>query len=152
MTSQHLSTYQLGMRIFHCSRSETTHHILFTTADARKPNRLVKPIFILASWLSNSPEGKTIVPLDLQLYSKCIQLQSRQDISPNFVFRMGELDVVFAFLKAIGKLINNSGLDTAFTEAGIYGPTTVEKIKSGKHMKRSFEPYDYVHNKKKTIL
>ena len=45
---------------------------------------------------------------------------------------MGELHVVFAVLKAIGKFIDNSGLDQAFIEAGIYGPSTMEQIKRRK--------------------
>ena len=110
-TPIYLPTWNAFNTLVHEAKPLTT--FLLTTADARKPKIR----------MSNSPEWKTIVTLDLQLYSKCIQLQSRQDISPNFVIRMGELHVVFAFLKATGKHINNSGLDTAFTEAGIYGPT-----------------------------
>ena len=52
---------------------------------------------------------------------------------------MGELHVVFAMLKVLGKYINNSGLDQAFEEPEIYGPATTEQIKIGKHMKRTFE-------------
>ena len=91
--------------------------------------------------MSTSSSGKTVITLDLQLYSKCVQLQAREEISSKFVFRMGELHVVFAALKCIGKFIDNSGLDAVFIEAGIYGPTTVEQIKGGKHMKRSLEAY-----------
>ena len=91
--------------------------------------------------LANSKQKKTIVTFDLQLYSKCIQLQAREEINSTFVFRMGELHVVFAFLKCIGKYIDNSGLDDIFIEAEIYGPSTMEQIKGGKHMKRSFEAY-----------
>ena len=42
-------------------------------------------------------------------------------------------------LKVLGKYINNSGLDQAFEEPEIYGPATIEQIKIGKHMKRTFE-------------
>ena len=52
---------------------------------------------------------------------------------------MGELHIVFAVLKTLGKIIDGSGLDQSFIEARIYGPNTVEQIKNGKHMKRSFE-------------
>ena len=91
--------------------------------------------------LANSKQRKTIVAFDLQLYSKCIQLQAREEINSTFVFRMGELHVVFAFLKCIGKYIDNSRLDDIFIEAKIYGPSTMEKMKGGNHMKRSFEAY-----------
>ena len=88
-----------------------------------------------------SSAEKTIVSLDLQLYSKCIQLQSNLEISKQFIFRMGELHIVFAVLKTLGKIIDGSGLDQSFIEARIYGPNTVEQIKNGKHMKRSFEGF-----------
>ena len=90
---------------------------------------------------------KTIVSMDLQLYAKCLQsrLQSRKEISDDFVFRLGELHTVFAMLKSIGKYIDNSGLDQAFIEAEIYGNATIEQIKGGKHMKRSFEAFQRLY-------
>ena len=88
-----------------------------------------------------SPAEKAIVSLDLQLYSKCIQLQSNREVSEQFIFHMGELHIVFAALKTLGKIIDGSGLDQSFIEARIYGPNTVEQIKNGKHMKRSFEGF-----------
>ena len=54
---------------------------------------------------------------------------------------MGELHVVFAMLKVVGKYIDASGLDESFVEADIYGPNTLEQIKRGKHYKRSFEAF-----------
>ena len=63
---------------------------------------------------------KAIVSMDLQLYAKCIQLQEKNEIIECFIFRMGELHVVFTVLKVLGKIINNSGLDLSFEEAGIY--------------------------------
>ena len=85
--------------------------------------------------------SKTIISLDLQLYMKCIQLQSIGNINQNFVFRMGELHTVFCTMKVLGKIIDASGLDMSLSIADIYGTTTVEQIKSGKHVYRSFEGY-----------
>ena len=48
---------------------------------------------------------------------------------------MGALHTVFAFLHAIGKFINASGLDLRFQKADIYGEATIEQIKGGKQMK-----------------
>ena len=53
----------------------------------------------------------------MQLYIKAVILQQRPDIQSGFVFRMGELHVMFCALKVIGKLIDGSGLDQAFDEA-----------------------------------
>ena len=38
----------------------------------------------------------------------------------------------------MGKYIENSGLDQVFIESSIYGPTTLNQIVQGKHMKRCF--------------
>ena len=87
------------------------------------------------------PAGKTIISLDLQLYSKALQLQSRNEVNCNFVFRPGELHIVFAFLHAIGIYIEGSGIDQVFVDANVYGYVTVEQIMKGKHMKRGMETY-----------
>ena len=54
---------------------------------------------------------------------------------------MGELPVIFAMLKVVGKYINSSGLDKSFIEAEIYGQNTMEQIINGKHCKQSFVAY-----------
>ena len=63
-----------------------------------------------------------MVSLDLQLYSKCIQLPSNLEISQKFIFCMEELQVVFVVLKTLEKIIDGRGLDQSFIEARIYGP------------------------------
>ena len=84
---------------------------------------------------------KAIVCLDVQLYAKCIQLQEKNEMMEGFIFRMEELHVVFTVLKVLGNIINNSGLDLSFKEAGIYGPTTLCQVKEGKHLHRSLEAH-----------
>ena len=64
-------------------------------------------------------DGKTIISFDLQLYIKAIMIQQRPDIQSGFLFRMGELHVVFCAFKIIGKLIDGRGLDQTFDEAGM---------------------------------
>ena len=56
-----------------------------------------------------------------------MQLWSDREIHDNFVFRLGELHIVFAMLKVLGKYIDGSGLDKVFTEAGVYGETTLKQ-------------------------
>ena len=70
---------------------------------------------------------KTIISLDLQLYMKWIQLQSIGNINQNFIFRMGELYIVFCTMKVLGKIIDASGLDMSLSIADISGITTVEQ-------------------------
>ena len=79
--------------------------------------------------------------MDLQLCTKCIKLQDNESIQSQFVFRLGEIHILFATLKIIGKNINFSGVDEAFIEADIYGSTTLQQISGGKHYKRSFEAF-----------
>ena len=58
---------------------------------------------------------------------------------------MGELHVVFTVLKVLGKIINNSGLDLSFEEAGIYGPATLCQIKEGKQLYHSLEAHFFLY-------
>ena len=50
--------------------------------------------------------------------------------------RIGELHELFAQCRCIGKLIEDSGLDSLFVHSEIYGPGVVQKVLEGKHMKR----------------
>ena len=78
--------------------------------------------------VATNADHKTIVSIDLQLYAKCIKLQDNESIRSQFVFRLGELHILFAMLKVIGTNINFSDLDEAFIEANIYGPATLQQI------------------------
>ena len=55
---------------------------------------------------SQATGRKTIVSMDMQLYAYCIHLQSKEEIRDNFVFRTGEVHVVFSMIKAIGNYID----------------------------------------------
>ena len=56
--------------------------------------------------VSQTDNLKSIVSFDLQLYSKCIQLQFHEDIKHQFIFF-----TLLVMLKVIGKDINQSELD-----------------------------------------
>ena len=88
-----------------------------------------------------APSRKTIITLDLKLYAKALQVQGRNEIANNFVWRAGELSIVFTFQHVIGKYIENSSLDQSFIDCDIYGPVTGNQILNGKHMKRGMEAY-----------
>ena len=66
----------------------------------------------------NQPAGKTFISFDLQLYAKTIWLHVKPDNKNDFVFRMGELHILFTTFKVLGKLIDGGGLYQAFEEAG----------------------------------
>ena len=54
---------------------------------------------------------------------------------------MGELNIVIACLKVLGKYINCCGLDQIFVDTETYGSTKLSQILNGKHMKRGFEAH-----------
>jgi hypothetical protein len=88
------------------------------------------------------PESITVMTLDLQLYDMAMKLWTeREDIRKQFLFRPGELHVLFWALAALGKYIKGSGIDQAWVEAGLYSPTTVTQILNGKHMYRALEAH-----------
>ena len=68
-----------------------------------------------------------------------------EEIKKNFIFRFGELQIVFAFLNVIGKYIQCSGIDQVLIEAGNYGTTTLGQILEGKHMKRTMEAHMVIY-------
>ena len=91
------------------------------------------------------PESISVVTLDLQLYDMAMKLyMAREDIKKHFLFRPGELHIVFWALAALGKYVEGSGIDQAWVEAGLYSPTTVTQILNGKHMYRALEAHTVI--------
>ena len=82
-----------------------------------------------------------MMTLDLQLYAKCIELRSKNEIKDNLIFRLGELHIVFTSLKVLGKYINCNGLDQILVDTETYGSTKLSQILNGKQMKRGFEAH-----------
>ena len=79
---------------------------------------------------------KTVISLDLGLYQPAKKLQTAREDLHNIILRPGELHIVMAQLRAIGKFIENSGLDMSWIESELYGPATVKQIIEGNHVKR----------------
>lgn len=57
----------------------------------------------------------------------------------NWILRVGELHACFASLHAIAKYFEGSGLDSISIEAGLYSPSTIRQIFTGKWFKRGVE-------------
>ena len=67
------------------------------------------------------PNQMTVVTFDLQLYDIAMKLwMTDETIRKQFIFRPGELHVVFWALAALGKYREASGVDQAWVEAGLY--------------------------------
>ena len=54
----------------------------------------------------------------------------------NLILRPGELHILITVLRTIGCYVEDSGLDTCWLEADIYGPATIKQILEGNHVKR----------------
>ena len=84
------------------------------------------------------PERKTIITLDLDLYSRTLQIQQTVG-NTNWILRAGVLHTVFAVLHALGKTVDGSGIDICAVECGIYTSAALRGIYGGKAYKRGME-------------
>ena len=87
------------------------------------------------------PHQKTIITLDLDLYERAVKIRSSEKMKDNIVLRMGELHVVLAMLKALGRYIEGSGLEQIWIEKGLYGPASVRQLLAGTNYKRGIEAH-----------
>ena len=65
-----------------------------------------------------------------------MQMREKNEIKGNFILWLGELHIVFSFLKVIGKYILSSDVDQMLNEAGMYGSTNIGQIFEGKCVKQ----------------
>ena len=72
-------------------------------------------------------------------------MRENEEITKNFIFRLGKLHIPFAFLKVIGKYVQGSCIAQVLIEAGIYGMTTLGHILEGKHLKRAMEVHMVIY-------
>ena len=68
-------------------------------------------------------------------------LMAKKTELSNIVLRPGELHIVIAMLRTIGCYIDNSGIDTAWLHADLYGQTTIKQILDGNHVKRGVKAH-----------
>jgi len=58
---------------------------------------------------------------------------------------LGELHTVMAALRALGTCIENSGIDDAWLEAGVYGSATICQILKCAHYKRTLRAHIHMY-------
>ncbi|CAG9825767.1 unnamed protein product [Phaedon cochleariae] len=86
-----------------------------------------------------TPGKKTVVTLDLGLYRHILKLSmAKKDISKNWILRPGELHIVMAMLRCIGRFIDGTGLGTTLT---VLYDETVSQILSGKCVRRAINAH-----------
>ena len=90
--------------------------------------------------------SKNDISLDLDFYEKCYLLvHSRRDMRDKYILCLGELHTVFAHIRAIGNLINSSGIEDAWLEAAWYdSECIIRHILDCKHMKRAIEAHEAI--------
>ena len=84
------------------------------------------------------PDRKTIITLDLDLYSRTLQIQQAVG-NTNWILREGVLHIVFAALHALVKTIDDSGFDTCAIKKGINTLAALCGIYGFKEYKRGIE-------------
>ena len=85
--------------------------------------------------------SRTVITLDLDLHERTVKIRANPGHTNCWVMRMGELQIVFALLKSLGRYIEGSGLDDVWIEKGLYGPAVIRQIFGGKHLKRGVEAH-----------
>ena len=87
-------------------------------------------------------EHKTIITLDMDLYQRALKLQSSlPNLQRQCILRVGEFHTVLCMLRTIGSFVDNSGIDQAWEEAGLFGQKTIKQIIEGRHMKRAINAH-----------
>ena len=85
-----------------------------------------------------SPDKRTLITLDLDLYNHAIQIQESVG-NKNWMLMAGGLHICFAIEHALGKTIEGSGIDTCAIECGTYSSAALRGIYAGNAFKRAVE-------------
>lgn len=87
-------------------------------------------------------QKKVVVTLDMGLYRPVKRLEfSHADNKNKWILRPGELHIIMAQLRTIGKYIDGTGIPELWVESNIYGPATVKQILEGRHVRRGLEAH-----------
>jgi len=87
-------------------------------------------------------EHPTVITFDMALYEKAVQLvDAREDLKGTVLPRLDELHTVMAALRALGKSIENLGIDDAWIEADVCGSATTRQILKCAHYKGSLHAH-----------
>jgi len=96
--------------------------------------------------LVTGEEHPTVISFDMALYEKAVQLvDARGDLKRTVFPMLGELHTVMAALRALGTSIENSGIDDAWLEAGVYGSGTIRQILKCAHYKRTLHAHIHMY-------
>ena len=86
---------------------------------------------------------KTITSLGLDLYEKVyLLIRSRTDLAEMFIAHLGELHTEFAMIRAIGKYVENSGIEKAWIDSGWFGSCKIRQVLTCGHLNRAVETHE----------
>ena len=122
--------------------SSESHHA--ESSPDGKADHEVDHCDILTRPLKPPPSWKTIIVLDLDLYAKAYKLvNSRDDLRNRYVLCLGELQIVFAEIRAIGTFIDSSGIDDAWMAAEWFdSESLLRQVKECSNMKRALAAHE----------
>ncbi len=70
-----------------------------------------------------------VITLDMALYEKAIQLVDfGPELRNKYILRLRELHACMAMIRAIGSMVENSGIDDVWIEFSLYGPSVVSQL------------------------
>lgn len=80
----------------------------------------------------------TVIVADQPLYSRGKEmLWANPEKYKNVVMLVGDLHILFNFLKAIGQHYENAGLDDVWVESGLFAENSIESMMEGKSYYRA---------------
>ena len=76
----------------------------------------------------------------MDLYKRAVKLPYLDNqYSNKWIENPGQFHTALCFLRCLGQIIENSGLDQALVEADLYSSVTVHQILNGKHYNRAID-------------
>jgi len=89
-----------------------------------------------------APNKKTLITVDLQLFDMSMKLwMNDASIQKDFLFMPGPLHFCFWALHSLGHYIDESGIEHAWVESGMYSECVVTQIINGRHLYRALEAH-----------
>ncbi len=98
----------------------------------------------LNSFVCPQDPGKVIVTMDMDLYKRAVKLEYLDEqYSGKWLLCPGAFHMVLCSLRCLGKTVEHSGLDQAWSK-DLYSTVTVSQIINGNHHNRAIEAHELI--------
>ena len=103
--------------------------------------------------LVTGEEHPTVITFDMDLYEKAVHLvDARDDMKGTVLPRLSELHAVMTALRALRSSVENSGIDEAWIESGVYGSATACQMLKCAQYKRTVCAHIYTYTALNELL